>query len=224
MITLAIETSTVRGSVAVSEDGRIVFSEHFAADRALGSELFTCLQRAGKAAPHYDQIVVGLGPGSYSGVRIAIAATVGLELAKNARVLGIPSILALETPAQKYLSIGDARRASFYFAVIENGECTTGPTLLDGTELNAAIAAHSTLPLFATAPIEGIPNLEICFPSAERLAHLAEQERGIIATRQLAKRQFTWLRSWSDLHWLDSLDSDNLSRALKYLGTVSILS
>ncbi|AVB24180.1 tRNA (adenosine(37)-N6)-dimethylallyltransferase MiaA [Pseudomonas syringae pv. syringae] len=50
------------------------------------------------------------------------------------------------------------------------------------------------------------------------------QERGIIATRQLAKRQFTWLRSWNDLHWLDSLASDNLSRALKYLGSVSILS
>ena len=54
---------------------------------------------------------------------------------------------------------------------------------------------------------------------------LAEmQERGIIATRQLAKRQFTWLRSWEDLHWLDSLDCDNLPRALKYLGTISILS
>jgi tRNA dimethylallyltransferase len=50
------------------------------------------------------------------------------------------------------------------------------------------------------------------------------QERGIIATRQLAKRQFTWLRSWQDLHWLDSLASDNLPRALKYLGSVSILS
>lgn len=50
------------------------------------------------------------------------------------------------------------------------------------------------------------------------------QERGIIATRQLAKRQFTWLRSWQNLHWLDSLASDNLSRALKYLGSVSILS
>ncbi|RMO87416.1 tRNA dimethylallyltransferase [Pseudomonas syringae pv. philadelphi] len=49
------------------------------------------------------------------------------------------------------------------------------------------------------------------------------QERGIIATRQLAKRQFTWLRSWEDLHWLDSLASDNLPRALKYLGSVSIL-
>jgi tRNA dimethylallyltransferase len=50
------------------------------------------------------------------------------------------------------------------------------------------------------------------------------QERGIIATRQLAKRQFTWLRSWEDLHWLDSLAYDNLPRTLKYLGSASILS
>ncbi|MGC8118526.1 tRNA (adenosine(37)-N6)-dimethylallyltransferase MiaA [Metapseudomonas otitidis] len=49
------------------------------------------------------------------------------------------------------------------------------------------------------------------------------EERGIIATRQLAKRQFTWLRSWADLHWLDSLACDNLPRALKYLESVSIL-
>ncbi|MGE6240405.1 tRNA (adenosine(37)-N6)-dimethylallyltransferase MiaA [Ectopseudomonas guguanensis] len=48
-------------------------------------------------------------------------------------------------------------------------------------------------------------------------------ERGIIATRQLAKRQFTWLRGWDGLHWLDSLACDNLSRALKYLQSVSIL-
>jgi tRNA dimethylallyltransferase len=49
------------------------------------------------------------------------------------------------------------------------------------------------------------------------------QERGVIATRQLAKRQFTWLRSWTDLHWLDSLSCDNLPRALKYLQAGAIL-
>ena len=48
-------------------------------------------------------------------------------------------------------------------------------------------------------------------------------ERGIIATRQLAKRQFTWLRGWENLHWLDSLAGDNLMRTLKYLRAVSIL-
>lgn len=47
-------------------------------------------------------------------------------------------------------------------------------------------------------------------------------ERGIIATRQLAKRQFTWLRSWSHLHWLDSLACDNLPRTLKYLQAIAI--
>ncbi len=39
-------------------------------------------------------------------------------------------------------------------------------------------------------------------------------ERGIIATRQLAKRQFTWLRSWADLQWRDSLADDLLDSTL----------
>ena len=39
-------------------------------------------------------------------------------------------------------------------------------------------------------------------------------ERGIIATRQLAKRQMTWLRSWEDLHWIDSLSSNPLKDLL----------
>jgi tRNA dimethylallyltransferase len=49
------------------------------------------------------------------------------------------------------------------------------------------------------------------------------KERGVIATRQLAKRQFTWLRGWGDVQWLDSLARDNLSQSLKYLGSISIL-
>lgn len=49
-------------------------------------------------------------------------------------------------------------------------------------------------------------------------------QRGVIATRQLAKRQFTWLRSWGHTHWLDSSASDNLPRALKYLKSLTILS
>ena len=49
-------------------------------------------------------------------------------------------------------------------------------------------------------------------------------ERGIIATRQLAKRQVTWLRGWDELYSLDSLSGDNLSQTLQYLHSLSILS
>lgn len=42
-------------------------------------------------------------------------------------------------------------------------------------------------------------------------------EKGIIATRQLAKRQLTWLRGWENLHWLDTFCNDNLSLILKLI-------
>ena len=42
-------------------------------------------------------------------------------------------------------------------------------------------------------------------------------EKGIIATRQLAKRQLTWLRSWPDVHWLDTLSNDLSGDALKVI-------
>ncbi len=49
-------------------------------------------------------------------------------------------------------------------------------------------------------------------------------ERGIIATRQLAKRQITWLRSWPDLHWLDTDDPDIVRNTLKILSANAIFS
>lgn len=42
-------------------------------------------------------------------------------------------------------------------------------------------------------------------------------EKGIVATRQLAKRQLTWLRSWPEVNWIDSLSENVLSDALKVL-------
>jgi len=43
--------------------------------------------------------------------------------------------------------------------------------------------------------------------------------RGVCATRQLAKRQLTWLRNWPDLHWLTTDDKSNLAQVLSLLDT-----
>ncbi len=45
------------------------------------------------------------------------------------------------------------------------------------------------------------------------------RERAIIATRQLAKRQMTWLRSWENLQWFDSEDANCLATILNFLQT-----
>ncbi|WP_228260634.1 tRNA (adenosine(37)-N6)-dimethylallyltransferase MiaA [Marinobacter confluentis] len=65
-----------------------------------------------------------------------------------------------------------------------------------------------------------------CVGYRQAWEHLAgeygEQEmvaKGIAATRQLAKRQLTWLRKWSDLDWLDSDDPQKVDLTLKIIGS-----
>lgn len=47
--------------------------------------------------------------------------------------------------------------------------------------------------------------------------YAALKERGVIATRQLAKRQLTWLRSWSNLTWIDSQQAGVVDKTLKFV-------
>ncbi|MGB0360058.1 MAG: tRNA (adenosine(37)-N6)-dimethylallyltransferase MiaA [Endozoicomonas sp.] len=54
------------------------------------------------------------------------------------------------------------------------------------------------------------------------LSYAEMVDKGIIATRQLAKRQLTWLRGWPDVHWLDSLSFSLEQDALKVLQPVLI--
>jgi len=47
-------------------------------------------------------------------------------------------------------------------------------------------------------------------------------DKGLVATRQLAKRQITWLRSWQQLHWLENESTDLTARVLKLLDSGTI--
>jgi len=185
MNTLALECSTARGSVAASSGGEQVFSERFTAARGHGSALFEVLERALKALGKCDQVIVGLGPGSYSGVRIAIAAAIGLELGLDCALAGIPSIAAIETEERSYLVVGDARRQQFFLARVDDGIVTEGPILLSLSDLEQRATSAGALPVFSSAPITTLPYLRIAFPSAEMLALLGEQRQGIVASGSL---------------------------------------
>ena len=185
MTILAIDTSTNHGTVALLVDGELRLDETFTADRRTSAALFPVLERALAAAPRLDQVAIGLGPGSYAGVRIAIAAAIGLKLGLRAQLVGLPSVAALETNAPAYLAIGDARRDTFYFTHVEDGLCTAGPLLATAGELHTLLAAHSALPVFTSVPLPAFPSAEIALPSAVRLARLAHAGRGLTATGDL---------------------------------------
>src|SRR5688572_16579722 len=124
---LAIETSTPDASVAVREDGTTTFEESFIADRAHSVRLFVSLETAVREASSLDRIAVGPGPGSYAGVRRAIAAAIGLQFARGAELVGVPSVAALDVDLDDYCVIGDARREPYYFTRVTKGICLEGP-------------------------------------------------------------------------------------------------
>jgi len=123
-----------------------------------------------------DTITVGLGPGSYAGTRIAISAAIGIQLSCDARLIGYPSICAIECNAQEYCAIGDARRKSFFFARILKNEAIEGPTLFSELELETKLESiDPATPVLSSELLSQFDRPLISFPSALILARLAKE-------------------------------------------------
>jgi len=177
MKTLALELSTSRGSLAWM-DGEIESMREWPNDRKNSAAFFENLQAVREKFGAPEAIVVGLGPGSYAGTRIAISAAIGIQLSCDARLIGYPSICAMECDAQEYCVIGDARRKSFFFARILRNEVREGPTLFSEVELNAKLESlDPATPVFSSQSLPQFQGLVVLFPSALILARLAKEPR-----------------------------------------------
>ena len=172
MKTLAFELSTGQGSIALLENSEALCERSFPNDRKDSGAFFEnvelCLKRFGSPG----EIVVGLGPGSYAGVRIAIACAIGLRTAVGAKLGGIASICALDVEARDYCVIGDARRQSFYLARVRDGRLIEGPTLMASHELQTKISEAMT-PVYSSEKLPQFPQAKLAYPAARKLAELA---------------------------------------------------
>jgi tRNA threonylcarbamoyladenosine biosynthesis protein TsaB len=99
MLLLALDTSTFIGTVAVVRDGELL-SEWSASVRATHGETLLphvarAVELAGVALEDLDALAVGLGPGSFTGVRIGVATAKGLALAQQKPIVGVSSLRML---------------------------------------------------------------------------------------------------------------------------------
>ena len=174
---LALELSTPHGSLAW-QDGEIEFEREWPNDRRNSAAFFEHLQATRRKFGAPEKIIVGLGPGSYAGTRIAISAAIGMQLCCDARLIGYPSICAMQCDAQEYCAIGDARRKSFFFARILENEVIEGPTLFSELELKAKLESlEAGTPVFSSELLPQFHRPVISFPSALLLARLAKESR-----------------------------------------------
>jgi len=138
---LAIETSVPTASVVLWLNGAVVYQQDFTSDRNHNSMIFKPLEESlallnGKNLSH---VLVGTGPGSYSGARTGIAVGQGVALTHTCPAVGIGSLAAtpVVSAAGSAVAIGNARRGLYFISEItESGEASEAQ-LMDAGEFQA---------------------------------------------------------------------------------------
>ena len=170
---LALELSSGRGGLAW-RDGDFEWTPQWANDRKNSGEFFQTLAEAQKRFGAPDRIVVGLGPGSYAGTRIAISAAIGLQMTTKAQLVGLSSLCAIEGDEDEYAVVGDARRQSFFLAQIRDNRLIAPPVLQNETEVRIALdGLKSRMPVFAVEALPQFDGVNVRHPSTRILARLA---------------------------------------------------
>ena len=155
---LHIETSTDICSVAVSEDGQVIFDQedHSGPNHAerLGTMVDEALSFTDNHAIPFDAVAVSCGPGSYTGLRIGVSMAKGVCYGRNLKLIAVPTlellcvpILLREIPEEDALlcPMLDARRMEVYAGIYNRGLKPIRPIqadIVDGDTYKAYLDEH----------------------------------------------------------------------------------
>jgi tRNA threonylcarbamoyl adenosine modification protein YeaZ len=155
---LFLETSTPRASLVLMRGSEVVSEESFMGDRSHNALLFAPLERALACLAEGErlaEVVVGSGPGSYSGTRVGIAAGQGVAMVHGCPAVALSSLLAVAPAEPGALAVGDARRGSGWWMRIGGAR---EPELCGMEELARGIleALEEGRPVFSVEPVGGM--------------------------------------------------------------------
>ena len=97
-------------------------------------------------------MIVGTGPGSYNGLRMAISSAWGVARARGAKLAGVSSLLGYDAP--EYFIAGDARANQWFIAHVANGAFLSRPALVSPQEAQNGLLPG--IPVFATSGLKGL--------------------------------------------------------------------
>lgn len=199
---LFIESSTAHASLALVRGDVTVAEEGFASDRNHNALLFAPLARLlDRLAPEerLAAVVIGTGPGSYSGTRVGIAAGQGVAMVHGCPAAGLCSLGAVPSAGVGVaaLAIGDARRGSGWYARLEGGnDALPEPQLCEAAELTGWVerALAEGRPVFSVESVArlGLPAtlaaaVRLETPAAGRLAQVWRALTGEVRERLLSE-------------------------------------
>jgi tRNA threonylcarbamoyladenosine biosynthesis protein TsaB len=124
VLILAFDTATSTATSALVHD-RTILGERTTTPVRVLEDIDALLRDAGVAANEIDALAVGIGPGSFTGVRMGLAVARGLTLALEIPVAGVTTLAALAAGAPDALPLIDAKRHELFLE--QNGEIVALP-------------------------------------------------------------------------------------------------
>jgi tRNA threonylcarbamoyl adenosine modification protein YeaZ len=128
-VTLAIDTSTSRTIVGLIDGEKVLFESFAEGATDHGRAVSDLVSQALTNNPAPEQVVVGMGPGPFTGLRVGIAFARTIALSREIPVIGICSLDAIETGQSDYTVAIDARRKEIYWARYVGGKRVEGPAV-----------------------------------------------------------------------------------------------
>jgi len=125
MLTLAFDTATGVATSALVRDGEVLGERSSRAVRVL-ADAEELLEQAGAKPRELSRLVVGTGPGSFTGVRMGLAAARGLAFALDLPLAGVSTLAALAAGAPGALPVVDAGRREV-FTLVEGAPAVVAP-------------------------------------------------------------------------------------------------
>ena len=138
-ISLAIDTATSRTIVGIIEDGVVRIEKFHEGATDHGRALSQLVAEALKSSAPPQQVVVGMGPGPFTGLRVGISFAHTFGLARNIPVFGICSLDAIDIAEDEYTVAIDARRKEIYWARYKDGVRVEGPSVSKPAEVSGFI-------------------------------------------------------------------------------------
>jgi tRNA threonylcarbamoyladenosine biosynthesis protein TsaB len=113
MLILAFDTATDAATSALVDDGEVL-GERVSRAQTLLEDVDALLRQGGASPRSIDALAVGVGPGSFTGVRLGLATARGLALALEVPVAGVSTLDALAAGAPGATPVIDARRREIF--------------------------------------------------------------------------------------------------------------
>lgn len=160
MYSLLLDSSNTNLSVGICKNNQIIYQNSFSCwqrqSELMIPEIEKGLKEVSLSLLDFEEIVCAKGPGSYTGVRIALTIAKIISQMSGAKLILVSSLMAMGNANKKYIALMNARSARSYIGIYDQGKVILEDTIKTNEEVKELIKEFSSFEVIGEGSYLGI--------------------------------------------------------------------